>query len=261
MAPYRQPTGAEALHAPTRRGKVRLEVAPRHVVVEVAGHHHLAITDRFLTVTRPGRRRRKQRSFELQGHRVVLARAVPTDEVGLWYELREDVMQRIFGMSPPELLDRDALEAWGELDRVFRRLRDALGPYLGEAAAGTEYGRGADRVLVESREDRDVLYVRRLFRDASRKVMEVCDDGTVRLIGRKGVTELECRSRYGVTVHGDRINFSGPRGATRGHVWLPWIEEDDRAALARRFGERVHHDSESKETEYLPLLEALDRQR
>jgi len=263
VAPYRQPTGAEALHAPTRQGKVRLEVAPRHVVVEIAGHDHLAVTDRFLTVTRPGRRRRrKQRSYELEGRRLVLARAVPTDDVGLWYELRDEVMQRIFGMAPPELLDRDALDAWKELDRIYRRLREALAPHLGETTTGAEYGKGADRVLVESREDRDVMYVRPLFREAQRKVMEVCGDGTVRIYGRKGaMTELECRSRFGVTVHGDRINFSGPRGDTRGHVWLPWIDEDDRAALARRLGERVHHDSESNESEYLPLLQALDRQR
>lgn len=241
---------------------MRLEVAPRHVVVEVSGHHHLAITDQFLTVTRPGRRRRKQRSYELEGHRLVLARAIPTDDVGLWYELRKDVMQRIFGMSPPELLDRDALAAWKELDRIYRRLREALAPHLGEATTGAEYGKGADRVLVESRDDRDVVYVRPLFREAQRKVMEVCADGTVRIYGRKGaVNELECRSRFGVTVHGDRINFSGPRGDTRGHVWLPWIDEDDRAALARRLGDRVHHESESNESEYLPLLEALDRQR
>ena len=58
-----------------------------------------------------------------------------------------------------------------------------------------------------------------------------------------------------------RINFSGPRGDTRGHLWLPWIDEDDRAALARLLGERVHHESESNESEYLPLLEVLDRQR
>lgn len=242
MPPYRDASATEVLEALTRDGMVKLEVAPRHVVLEVEGASRVTVTDSFLTVVKTDRRGRKKRprSHDLSKRRVLVARAVPTDDIGIWYESKPDVMHRIFGITPPELLDDRAFEAWKELDRLYQRLAVALAPQPDRPVRAAEYGRGADRVLVEDLGDRDAIYIRPMFRERPRKVAEVRDDGRVVFVTRRGEEVVECGSRYRVTVHGDNINFAGVAGVTEGHLWLPWIDEEDRLRLARRLGERVH---------------------
>lgn len=239
MPPYRDNARTEVLRAPTRDGVARLEVAPRHVVLEVGAQSRLTITDRYLTLAQTSRRKKKPRSLTLGDTRLLIARAVPTEEVGIWYEAKPGVMHRVFGLTPLELLDDEALAAWRALERLYHRLQAAVGPHLHRAVRASEYGRGPDRVLVEDQGDRDVVYVRPLFRERPRRVMDVHEDGTITLVGKHGEHAVKCQSRFGVTVHGDHINFSDHRGVTRGHIWLPWITDEDRKALATRFGERV----------------------
>lgn len=99
-----------------------------------------------------------------------------------------------------------------------------------------EVGRGLDKVLVVDHGDRLVVYVRRLFRDRARRVLEVNADGTVVLPARAGDRRFAVRDRYGVTVTGDLVRFMDPVGTDLGRVALPWIEPEDRLELARRFG-------------------------
>jgi hypothetical protein len=239
VAPYREAAGSEILEAPTRDGLARLEIAPRHVVLEVNGSSRVTITDRALTLRRQKRRRARQKQLVLDERRLIVARAVPTDDIALWYEGKPDQVQRVFGITPPQLLDRAAFQAWRELDRLYQRLSQVLAVHDATVVRAAEYGRGPDRVLVEDRGDRDVLYVRPLFRESARRAMEIRSDGKVIFPTRRGDEVVEVRSRFGVTVHGDNINFSGPHGFTQAHIWLPWISEDDRKTLARRFGRRV----------------------
>lgn len=241
MAPYRAATASEVLEAPTRDGVVKLEIAPRHVVLEVDGASRVTVTDSYLTLVKTDRRGRKKRpkSHDLKERSLLIARAVPTDEIGIWYEKKPGVMQRVLGLTPPELLDDTAFRGWRELERLYDKLADALAPRRGRPVRASEYGRGADRVLVEDLGDRDVIYIRPMFRERQHRVAEVCGDGRVVFTTKRGAGVVECRSRYRVTVYGDNINFAGPGGQTEGHLWLPWIEEEDRLRLARRLGERV----------------------
>jgi hypothetical protein len=239
VAPYRETTGTEVLRAPTRDGVARLEVAPRYLVLEVGSQARLTITDRYLTLAQASRRNKKPRSVTLGDTRLLIARAVPTEEVGIWYESKPGVMHRVFSLIPIELMDDEALAAWRALEQLYHRLQRAVGPHLHRSVRASEYGRGPDRVLVEDQGDRDVVYVRPLFRERPRRVMDVHGDGTVTFVGKQGEHAVKCQSRFGVTVHGDHINFSDQRGITRGHIWLPWISEEDRKALALRFGDRV----------------------
>jgi hypothetical protein len=59
---------------------------------------------------------------------------------------------------------------------------------------------------------------------------------------KKGDEVIKCESRFGVTVLGDQILFSDVEGCKMARLWLPWIEHEDRVALARCFGERLHQE-------------------
>jgi len=235
--PYRGTVSAEVYRAPTREGMARLEVAPSRVVLEV-GPRNLAVTDRYVTVD--GGPRRRRRSRPLDNARLMVARGVPVEEVGVWYEDRPGRVSRIFGLRPPQLLDGDALAAWRALDRLFGHLRSALAGNRGETSRAAEYGRGADRVLLVDQDERYVLYVRRLFRELPRRALEVRSDGMVSIFHKGGTQRFTVNSRFGVTVLGDHIQFADPEGTVLGKLWLPWVAPEDRAELARRFAERLH---------------------
>jgi len=239
-SPYRAATCYEVYEAPTREGLARLEVAPRHTRLEVDERVQVSVTDRFVVLSGRHLARRRSRSLRLEGARLLVARGVPAEEVGIWYEGTPGVVARIFGVRPPELLDSKALSAWDKLDRLVQRLRAALLPHRGGAESASEFGQGADRVLLADDGDRYVLYVRRLFRERPRRALEVCRGGTVIFPHRKAEARIRCESRFGVTVLGDNILFSNPEGMEIGRIWLPWISPQDRAELARRFGERLH---------------------
>ncbi len=227
--------------APTREGMARLEIGPRHTLLAV-GQRNLSVSDHFVTVNNNNRTRRRPRSLRLDKAHLFVARGEPVEEVGIWYEGRPGVVTRIFGMRPPQLLDGAALAAWQALDRLFSRLRAALAPHRGVALRATELGRGADRVLLVDTGDRYVVFVRRLFRELPRRALEVHDDGTVVIPHRSFEARVKCKSRFGVTVFGDQIQFADRDGVALATIWLPWVTPEDRVALAERFGVRLDQD-------------------
>ena len=238
---YRDATATEVLEAPTRDGRARLEVGPRHILLEVGEGAKLSVTEGFVTVSpRPGRRRqRKPRSLRLEGSRLLAARAFPSEELGVWHEGEPGLVERLLGIRPPELLDDQALAAWHDIDRLARRLRGALRPLAGGVRNALEVGHGADRVLITDLGDRLVFHVRRLFRERARRVMEVHHDGTVVLAAKSGDRRLRCTSRYGVTAIGDYIRFADPTGADLDALSIPWISPEDRWHLVRLIGATI----------------------
>ena len=227
--------------APTREGMARLEIGPRHTLLAV-GQRNLSVSDHFVTVVNKSLTNRRPRSLRLDKAHLFVARGDPVEEVGIWYEGRPGVVTRIFGMRPPRLLDGSALAAWRALDQLFCKLRGALSPHRGAAVRATELGRGADRLLLLDTGDRYIVFVRRLFRELPRRALEVHDDGTVVLPRRSSELRVTCRSRFGVTCSGDRIQFADPEGVVLAHIWLPWITPEDRDALVERLGARLDQD-------------------
>lgn len=240
MAPYRAVSGEEILEAPARAGRARLAIAARTTEL-VAGDVTLTVGDTFATVVARQKRRTKKRSMRLEeGARLVVARGIPTEEIGIWYENPPGKAVRIFGITPPELLDQEALAAWRQTERMNRRLRVALRPHSRGVLRAFEVGHGVDRVLVTDLGDRYVGYVRKLFRERAERAIEVHDDGTVVIPRRrKNEARFRCTSRFGVTVLGDHIRFSAATGEDLGSVSIPWIAPEDRAEIARRFAEMV----------------------
>lgn len=243
VGPYRDATATEVLEAPTRDGLARLEVGPRHILLQVGEHTKLSVTEGFVTLSRrPRRRRRRQgkpRSLRLEGSRLMAARSFPSEELGIWHEGEPGMVERLLGIRPPELLDDQALAAWHDMDRLARRLRGALRPLAGGVRNALEVGHGADRVLITDLGDRLVFHVRRLFRERARRVMEVHHDGTVVLATKHGDRRLRCTSRYGVTAIGDYIRFADPTGADLGTMSIPWISPEDRWHLVRLIGATI----------------------
>lgn len=238
MGPYRAVSGEEVYEAPTRDGSLRLQLAPRHTAL-VLGEQHLIVTDQYVTVENIEARRPRRRSVRLDDARLVVARSVPTDDIGVWLEERPGLVIRIFGAQALELLDQKALSAVHALDILTGRLREALEPFARGAVRALEIGKGADRVLVVDHGDHFVIYVRRLFRKGAARALEVYDDGTVIVPGRGVDRRITCTSRFGVTVFGDLIRFSNGSGVDLASIAIPWVSDHDRKELARRLGEMV----------------------
>lgn len=235
---FRTSDDAEVLEAPTREGTLRLEVAPRHVALALKAVQ-VAITEEFVTITEQVRRKVKRYSERLGGT-LVVARDVPHYDVGIWLETEPNAVRRIFGAAPHDLYASDGLGALRSLDRLFGRLRQVLMPHARGARRAFEVGRGLDKVLVVDFEDRVVVYCRRLFRDAARRILEVHADGTIIIPnGRHGDHTFKIRERYGVTVTGDFIRFIDRAGNDLGRVALHWVDPEDRLELARQFGQVV----------------------
>ncbi|WP_428264982.1 hypothetical protein [Haliangium sp.] len=242
MGPYREAVATEVLEAPAREGLARLELGPRFFRLSVGERLSLAVNERFATLIRVPRRRRrreKKRSIGLDGGRLIMARGVPTDDIGLWHEPQPGLVERLVGLRPPELLDEAALGAWQSVDRMAQRLDNALGPYRHGVRRAIEVGQGADRVLVTDLDDCLVFYVRRLFRERARQAMQVYRDGTVLLAGKNGEQRLQVRSRYGVTAFGDYVRFADPTGADLGALSVPWISTEERRYLVQLVGQVV----------------------
>ena len=238
--PYRALAAPEVLEAPAREGRARLEVAPDAALLEVGDRLRIAVTDAFVTLERRDRRRRRRRSLRLSGTRLLVARAYPTGGVGLWFEEQPGVMRRLAGLSTVEMLDADGLAGVRKLERLAGRLRAVLQPLGRGAVAAAEFGAGQHRVLLIDDGARYELFARPLFRERPRKVLEVSAGGEVVATTRRGhEARTRSRSRFDVTVRGDRIRFADRRGRDRAGVILPWIARADREELARRFGERV----------------------
>jgi hypothetical protein len=236
VAPYRAGELTEALEAPTRTHPLRLEVAPRHVVL-VHGPRRVTITDDYLVVADTSRRGRRRKPFSRRGARLFLARDVPHDDVGLWIASDDERAQRVFGVEPADLIAEDGLVRLRALDRLVARLRAALAPRGGPRAV--EIGRGLDKVLLLDHGDHLVAYVRPLFRAEARRAVDVHRDGRVIVAGDPPV-RVRCRSRFGVTLLGDYVRFADPRGVDLARVPVRWVCREDREELARRFGDMLH---------------------
>ncbi|MBX3155471.1 MAG: hypothetical protein KF773_05700 [Deltaproteobacteria bacterium] len=261
----------DLLEAPTAEGKLSCELAPRAVRLTVA-RRTVQIADGHVTLvehrkkaakneansetnheTKIGtksetksekKREKKDRTTHLEiAGRLVIARDVPRDDLGLWIELdpgddERRGMRRIFGVEPMSTLEPDGLAALAVLDRFAQRIRVELDAYAGDVLRAIELGRGLDKVLVTDHGDRYVVYARRLFRDRARVAMTVFSDGRIRLVEGKD-RDITVRSRHGVDVIGDYVRFSAPDGVDLGKVSIPWIAPEDRRELARRIGQLV----------------------
>ncbi len=247
MGPYREATATEVMEAESKDGPVRLELAPRHTLLDVGELYRFSVTERFATLTRAmgrNRRRKKKRSIPLDDTRLLVAQGVPPNDVGIWHEPKTGVVTRLFGIRARELLDDDGLAAARKLERLVRRLEAALRPHGHGAVGALEVGRGADRVLIMDFGDRLVLHVRRLFRERPRRALDVYSDGKIVFPGRgrknRGAREIECTSRFGVTAIGDFIRFAAKTGEDLGAISIPWIAPETRHELVEIIADRIH---------------------
>jgi len=241
---------ADVCEAPTAEGTLRVELAPRHVRLAVA-NRSIEISDAFVTIVEHHRKhaaKDKRTSIRIAG-RVIVARDVPREGVGVWVEVDVEGpragIRRVFGVEPINLLEPAGLPALAALDRLAQRLRHALADPASDVRRAIEIGSpaagGLDKVLVIDHGDRWTVHARRLFRDRARFVMAIHDDGriVVRDAPRAATRELTVRSRHGVTVVGDYVRFADPQGADLARVSIPWISPEDRGELARRIGQLV----------------------
>lgn len=238
----------DALEAPTAQGTLRVELGPRQVKLAVADRT-LVVSERFATVVvhhRKHRAKDRRTSLSVTG-RMVMARDVPREDLGIWIEVEPGTpragMRRIFGVEPVSLLDPAGLGALAALDRVAAQLRTALTALAGNVRRAYEIGSsaagGLDKVLLADQGDRFDVFARRLFRDRARFVMAIHADGRIVIPEPKKPRELVVRSRFGVTVWGDYVRFADPHGTDLGRVSIPWIAPEDRKELARRIGQLV----------------------
>ncbi|MEM9493933.1 MAG: hypothetical protein AAGC55_32600, partial [Myxococcota bacterium] len=154
-----------------------------------------------------------------------------------------NIAVRLFGMRPFELLDDAGLENLRRLDQLATRLSTATSPYAGGVVKAIEIGPGADRVLISDFGDHLVIFVRRLFREAPRRSLEVHADGTIVLPSRRRLggkeQKIRCTSRFGVTAIGDYIRFADATGEDLGSLSIPWITPEDRRELVAIIGRQI----------------------
>lgn len=240
MAPFRDALADEVMTSPTRAGTLSLEVAPRHVTVALADVQ-LAIAEGVLTITRAARRRAR-RVVRPIGARLVVARGLPSEGVGIWLESRPDQVERVFGAEPRDLItSADGLTALRQLDRLVRRMTGALAALGGGVRQALEIGpagdRGLDKVLFLDFGDHVSLYRRSLFHPRAVRVLDAHESGLVVIPTRSGEVRITCRSRFGCSVIGDYVRFTTPAGEDLASVSLPWVSRGDRDEIARRLGE------------------------
>ena len=96
------------VEAPTAGGPLRLELGPRRITL-TAGGRTIQIADQFVTIVQhnPAGEAKKQESLRIEG-RVLVARDVPHEDLGVWVELadRNPGMRRVFGVEPVSLLEQ-----------------------------------------------------------------------------------------------------------------------------------------------------------
>lgn len=244
MTAYRDGDGHGSIAAPTRAGTLSLTIGPRDLRLALDPRSVLLEGD-FLSFEDGVRRRAgsgKKASERLGSRRLVVARDVPREDLGLWLELDDGGMRRVFGAEPVDLITEGGLAALRSLDALAARLRQALAGRAGGVRRAIEVGRGLDKVLLLDHGDRLVLYRRELFRDRARRACEVHRDGTILVVEKDRDLRANVRDRYGVSLLGDFIRFSDPTGLDLVRVAVPWVTREDREELARRFGELIHDD-------------------
>lgn len=259
---YRDDAGDRG-EARTAAGLLRIDFAPRHVKLAV-GARTLEIVDGFATVVEPHRVRSdrvRRQSLRIAG-RLVVARGVPRESLGVWIEVAPGTpdagVRRVFGVEPASLLEASGLAALAALDRLAARLRHALADHARDVRRAIELGPhasgGLDKVLVldvgDGAAERTAVFARKLFRDRARRVLEAGGDGAVyvrdprRARGARPTEgrDIVVRSRHAVTVTGDNLRFTDAHGGDLAKLALPWISFEDRVELARRIGQRIDHD-------------------
>jgi len=257
---YRGDDAGDALEAPTAEGLIKVLLGPNRVDLSVA-QRSLHIADRLATLVEHKKQKQDRKgSVKIAGN-LVVARGFPREDVGLWIEhlgddkrqknddkrkapkaeADEPSMQRIFGVEPVSLLERDGLGALGRLDVLAQRLRAHLADLAGPIRRAIEIGSGhaLDKVLLADHGDHYVFYARRLFRDRARFAMAVHDDGRIIVPDGKKLREVRVTSRFGVTVRGDHVRFADKHGTDLAKVSLPWLGPEDRDEVARRIGQFI----------------------
>ncbi len=250
---YRGDEAGDALEAPTAEGLVKVMLGPNRVDVAVA-QRSLHIADRLATLVDHKKQKQERRgSVKIAGN-LVVARGFPREDVGIWVERLPDdkkptpkanvelpSMQRIFGVEPASLLERDGLGALGRLDTVAQRLKNHLAELAGDIRRAVELGSGhaLDKVLLADHGDHYVFYARRLFRDRARFAMSVHADGRIVVPEGKVLREVKVTSRFGITVRGDYVRFADRHGIDLARVSLPWLGPEDRDEVARRIGQFI----------------------
>jgi len=229
---YRGDDGGHVVEAPTAGGPLRLELGPRRITL-TAGGRTLQIADPFITLID----QKKQETLRIEG-RVLVARDVPHEDLGVWVELtdRNPGMRRIFGVEPVSLLEQHGLAALHKLDMLGTRLRTALSEYSGDVRRASELGRGLDKVLLVDHGDHHAVYARKLFRDRARLALSIYDNGRMVIVDGP---EVVMSSRFGITVSGDYIRFIDGHGTDLARLSIPWITREDREELAKRISQLV----------------------
>lgn len=240
--PYRDGGDGGLVEAPTREGVLRLDLGPRTRLERA--DRILVIDGDFLTLeelAKKGKQTRtvKKTSERIGTRRILLARDVPREDLGVWIEV-EGGVRRVFGAEPVDLISDDGLAALRALDALAARLKAALAPFAHDARRAHELGRGLDKVLLVDFGAKLVLYKRELFADKAHKACEVDADGNVTVFEKDRELRAAVRDRHQVSLLGDYIRFSDPTGLDLVRVSVPWVTREDREELARRFGELVH---------------------
>jgi hypothetical protein len=228
--PYRDASARAVKRAAGRDGEVVLELEPEHAILSLGGRLRLVVAGRYLSLSRPGRRSRRE--LALDRVRLYVTRSVPTRDLALWCEVRAGVVERLVGIRPRPLLDEGGLAAMRELDQLAGELAAALAGHGHGAESAIELGRGQHRVLVVEHAERLVVYARPIFRERPRRVFEVCRDGSLVVVGRGRDRRARFASHFAVTASGDRIRFADQAGHEVASLYLPWIAPEDRAELA-----------------------------
>lgn len=239
--PFRDAAGGEVLACPTSAGTLQLELAPHHVALALTGLQ-VVVARGAVALSRPSRGgvRRVVRPI---GARLVVARGLPSEGLGLWLEDREGEVERVFGVEPHDLYAADGLWALRQLDRLARRLAQALAT-LGRGVQGAvEIGppgdHGLDKILVAEHAEHLTVFRRSPFRQRARRFLDAHADGRVVLPTRRGDVTIPCRSRFAVQVVGDLVRFTTPAGDDLARVALPSLSREDREELVARIGAMV----------------------
>lgn len=233
-SPYRSAVAETRIEANTERGKVILHVAPKYTRIEI-GDEHWTVADDHLSLVRQRKRRVKKKSILLKGARLVVAKAWPTHDAGLWIEYRPGVMQRLFGLPPRIGMTEQVMADWKQLEVLTSALAKALTSYS-EGASACEIGNGQHRVLALEYEERIVLFARPLFRERPRRLIELRKDGSLVFPVRKKEDRIQpMPNGVRVIASGDRICFCHQDGQQEAGLFLPWIGHAGRKELTRRF--------------------------
>lgn len=233
-SPYRTALSLQEFDADTEDGPIRLLVEPNHIRLELTDYETWIFSGEGMTITDHTRRRPKRKSVSLHGKRLYVGCAWPSNEISLWIERKPGVVQRLLGLPPCSSLDHAALDALHGFEKLAKRLRLALTKYS-KGAVGSEFGTGKHRIFVTHDSDTMAVYVRPLFRERPRWVIELARDGSIKVPRRGGERVHSMSTGVEVIASGDRISFCHPSGEEVAHLYLPWVGHADRAELTRRF--------------------------